>query len=622
MNGKLFCHLLVFTAAIAVWILGCSGKKDPTGGRRYLPLESVSVTGELQDRIALSARRMSGDQPFTMDLIVEDVARRDDYRRRFEEWEGDISGRWLWSMSLISRLTGVPPDKMGDVVNAVLDCANENGTFGVDRESEGWEEWGQQMWGHNRLLLGLTEYCRLTGDENALKAAEKLADYLADSVDRWDSRMIGHKWWNNYTSSIESLTDFYQLVPKKAYLEASRKIAGLLPEFGNYHSHSFLSGLIGQVNLYLLTGEAGHLERVERLYWEELKPAVLPGADIPEWYPVSPRNEGCSVADWIRINLRLWLATGRAVYLEAAESTVLNSLSYCQTPNGFFSHNRLAPWGYPGMAAEVWWCCTQHGAGCLVEWAAAIFAVDDESVRINFQVPSSAVVRLKGAQVELRQQTSYPGAGQTRIELKVDQETEFKLRIRIPSWVDSVGVIVGGIAETGDVQNGYLDLWRSWSGETTIDIEFPVPLRIVRADGRDWGETVEMQIGNIAGSEGEKILSVGSAGMMYGPIWLGTSEALATFERLVVELDASGRPMLEPATEHPSPYAWSVTGFAAEINDLRGGRNRRLELKPLSSWTAEWAFREEMVNFVVDGEKARRRQSTRFIFPLAIVRAD
>jgi hypothetical protein len=603
-------------------IYGCSRAPDPAGGRAFMPLESVTVTGELQDRISLSARRMSGNQPFWVELIVEDVVRDTGFQRRFEEWEGDISGRWLWAMSLIGRLNGSVPAKMDDIVFTVLDCQNENGSFGIDREAEGWEEWGQQLWGHNRLLLGLTEYCRLTADGNVLNAAEKLADYLAASVARWDSRMVGHKWWNNYTSCLESLTAFQRLVPKKAYLDASLRIVALLPEFGNYHSHSFLSGLIGQVDLYLLTGDPSLLTRVERLYWQKLKPALLPGADIPEWYPVSARNEGCSVSDWVRLNFHLWLATGRAAYLEAAESTILNSLSYCQTPNGFFSHSPLTPWGFTDRTTESWWCCTQHGAGCLAEWASAIYAYDNSSLWINFPVPSSAVIPMDGATVNLSQQTSYPGDGRVGIELKIDKPAEFTLRVRVPSWADSVDVTIAGARRRVRVDDGYLDISRSWSGTTTIEIDLPLNLRLVRADGRDLGETIETQSGGIFASKDNKSRDIGWAGIMYGPVWLAAVDNLAPSERLILKLSEARRPVLERASEHPAPYSWSVPGFVAEIASPNTKKSRRMELKPIPSWTGEWPYREEMVNFYVNGEKARRRNSVRFLFPVAVTRAE
>ena len=65
---------------------------------------NVQLDGDLARRIALTERRLQS-HPFDLDFIVQDVARTEGKRRRFEEYEGDVSGRLLGAWSYISRLT-------------------------------------------------------------------------------------------------------------------------------------------------------------------------------------------------------------------------------------------------------------------------------------------------------------------------------------------------------------------------------------------------------------------------------------------------------------------------------------------------------------------------------------
>ena len=53
------------------------------------------------------------------------------------------------------------------------------------------------------------------------------------------------------------------------------------------------------------------------------------------------RDEGCAIADWLRLNLALGRVTGKARYWAMAERTLHNHFLQNQTPKGGFGHRDM-----------------------------------------------------------------------------------------------------------------------------------------------------------------------------------------------------------------------------------------------------------------------------------------
>ncbi len=212
--------------------------------------QNVIISGDFANRIHLTERRLQND-PFSIDLIVEDVARIPEKKRRFEDYEGDVSGRYLSAWSYLSRLLNQRPAKLDSVAEAILKYQTPEGYFGLQQMHDGWDEWGRQNFGHGRLLLGLLQYYKLSHDERFLQAAEKLGDYFCKTVPKWttlypdnpyrfpDLRKLNwkdgtsvrrHFIRTHQTSILESLMMLYQVTHREKYLATAKSIVLLFPE--------------------------------------------------------------------------------------------------------------------------------------------------------------------------------------------------------------------------------------------------------------------------------------------------------------------------------------------------------------------------------------------------------
>jgi hypothetical protein len=99
-------------------------------------------------------------------------------------------------------------------------------------------------------------------------------------------------------------------------------------------------------------------------------------------------------------------------------------------------------------------------------------------VVLNYYGPLKADVTLpSGTQVILTEDTKYPKEGKIRLEVGVEKQTEFILKLRIPSWSKQTRVVVNGHLIDSVTPGTYLELRRKWKPKDQIEIELDMSLR-------------------------------------------------------------------------------------------------------------------------------------------------
>jgi len=162
----------------------------------------------------------------------------------------------------------------------------------------------------------------------------------------------------------------------------------------------------------------------------------MPDGNIPEMFPASSRNEGCSIADWIMLNLNQGLIHGDDSAYDKAERILWNAMFFNQLITGGFGHRRIAANGY-GIEDffESWWCCTQNAGMGMSEYARHSVTFRNDTIHVNFLTPGVFEVPLPGnkwAQVKIV--SEYPSKAKATIEAENVPEG-ITVQIRIPSWV-------------------------------------------------------------------------------------------------------------------------------------------------------------------------------------------
>lgn len=170
------------------------------------------------------------------------------------------------------------------------------------------------------------------------------------------------------------------------------------------HTHGAMTTLRAYQRMAHVTGDMSWNEKPElfrRRIAEKHYESVA--GDIPEGFPMSPRNESCSTADWMQLNL--WaglLLSGEAAdsAYAKAEHIFWNALAYNQIVTGGFGHRQFLRRGYGTMEfQEAWWCCTENALLAMSEYARHCVTADDEEIRVNMLVPG--VYDVDGASVQI-----------------------------------------------------------------------------------------------------------------------------------------------------------------------------------------------------------------------------
>lgn len=456
---------------------------------------------------------------FSDDFILADVKLDPAYPRRFDEFSGDISGRFLGALALMSR--GAEDDaQLHRLVAELLRYQRKDGRFGYEALSFAASDVGPDqmalLWGNGRLLVGLLEYLQRFPDHTeVVAAATRLGDFLLqvfnDCATPEVMERVRGKAANGFicfTQLNEGLELLCRATGDRKYREAARKMESLLEPRGVQHTHGYLTTLRGHMMIYESTKEPELLAAVEARFQDLVDSGFLMiNGGLLEYFKADyNRDEGCSEADFLRLCLQLYKATGKEMYAARAESCLYNIFYANQFETGDFGHRCYDGRGYmphPG-AGRAWWCCTMHGLR-------AIRDVLDMAVTPKQNVPGDD--GLPGIQVNLLKEgrwnvngmairveriaasTGNPGPA-FRITVEQAPETPFWLSVRVPNWAETMTktVIVNGqevSRSDAEITEGKQDERlvkeyartvghnRIWKGDDVMEVRLGCVLRFV-----------------------------------------------------------------------------------------------------------------------------------------------
>jgi hypothetical protein len=333
-----------------------------------------------------------------------------DRKRIFTEYSGDISGRMLGVMAFY-------PDRLFDpdlFLSQVAALQKPDGHFGPDQELPTINSIRDTplVWGNGRLLIGLVEVYEQTRRPLALEIARKLGDYFVatDSVYRKPENLpLGGKlsegFQTCYFSCIEGIVGLARVTGDPRYLQQAVRISDMafsVNTLDDLHSHGRLSALRGVVDLYALTRDRRWLDAVEnewRLFQDRyiLASGGVREALSPKWH----NDEGCSQADWLRLNVGLWRVTSNGRYLDAAERILKNHFYFNQFGDGGSGNRRFhlvksEPAGFQMSGFSCYWCCDQHWGRAMIDVQRYAVTPTPDGIRVNLfvnvEIPGRAKV--------------------------------------------------------------------------------------------------------------------------------------------------------------------------------------------------------------------------------------
>lgn len=452
-----------------------------------LPTPGSSEIGHgwLQDRFTLTLNRvLRGDSPaYTEDFVLADV--KPTAERRFTEFSGDVSGRYIGALATAARVYGTDVSQLDGLVTKVIALQKPEGYFGAAFHADNMTDADMALlWGNGRLLVGLLEYWQLRKSPAALAASVRLGDFLV----RIGPKMLSPEMRAEFsaqhfaasyicwTQQTEGLALLYGATKDEKYRKLTEQIAAVIERRPGDHVHGYLTSLRGVMVLHGLTGDGALLKQCETA-WEAIAASqdLLITGGVPEgWSPNNHRTEGCGEADWVRLNLALWKATGEARYRAMAEKAIFNELAFNQYASGDFGHHVYTDTGLPAAGAvRAWWCCTLHGLRCFPDIQESVWRAKDGG--LFYDLPLSGSIESEG--LSALAESKLHEDGTVRIRIVRASKEQAVLALRKPEWAEGVEAHAKGAGEFMPLEEGYSGIRRVWAPGDVVDVKYRFGLK-------------------------------------------------------------------------------------------------------------------------------------------------
>lgn len=442
-------------------------------------------TDEFTYRMNMAYKRLTTNTyrpSFTKKFILADVNLEPDNPRRFYNFSGDLSGRYIEVMSLMHQSDNVPFLK--DLVKSLIKYQKPDGRFGdsslVFSEDQIDKQHMALLWGNGRLLLGLLTYYNQYHDQEVLSSAIKSGDFFIKIYDACARPVVVKRLEGFGATGIICLTQYVEglvLLSKQTgdskYALKAAELYKLLPERGKQHSHGYLATLRGILMLYHYSNDATQLQFVKNAYDDLINSDDYTIFDsVREYFgrDVVERDEGCSTADFVRLSFGLYAATNDIKYLEKGELALYNALFFNQYYTGDFGHHIITNNGSdPHYLHAAWWCCTMHGLRAMYEVKKdyIISEHDLKNYKIDLYIDNDYAD--KGLSLSMRR------VGDTKYILYYDikvQHINKPLLLRMPNWALNAVCYLNSKKIMPVITNGYISLNRVIKANDKIRVGF------------------------------------------------------------------------------------------------------------------------------------------------------
>jgi DUF1680 family protein len=433
-------------------------------------------------------------------------------RRDMVPWAGEFAGKYLISAVQALRLTKDPKlaEHLGEFVAELIAAQDVDGYMGpfpdgVRMVGPGlWDLWGQY-----HVMLGLLYWYEETGDENALAACWRCAEYFCQFFLDGGRRVLEAGSEEKNLSCLHIFALLYH--DNQRYAQMAHEILRdwETPEGGGQFRAALagvpffqtpkprwerLHAIQGLAEIYMRTGDENCRRAFEQIWWSILESdrhnnGAFSSAEKATGNPYDPRAiETCCTIAWMTMTQDYLRLTGNSRAADELELSTFNAVLGAQNATGrWWTYNTPMDGERKASAHDIVFqaragspelnCCSVNGPrglGILSEWAVMQAG---NSLVLNYYGRCEFRLAVNGQSIKLRQDTDYPKGGRIRLTVTPKQESHFQLRLRIPGWSRKtrVSTIEGEVlAEPGT----YLFIDRVWKPGDVMEMDLDLSTRL------------------------------------------------------------------------------------------------------------------------------------------------
>ena len=461
--------------------------------------------------------------------------------RPYGGWEdsllgGHCVGHYLTALAQAVKVTGDKElkEKSQTLIAGLEECQKKLGTgflFGAkveDKEDvekqfdilegkkkgETWVPW----YNMHKVLAGLVDTYKYTGNETALLVAEKLGDWIYERVSKWDLKTNQKVLETEYGGMNDCLYELYSYSHNKHHLEAAQKfdekalflmaVKGEKNCLDGKHANTQIPKFIGAIKRYNVLKQLGEAKQEDEAYLVDAEKFfemvvkrhsfVTGGISVMEYFRkdyhldeirTQTNCESCCAHNMLKLAKELFKATRKKEYADYYETTLRNAImGAVKTESGAASYFTPMATGYYKTFGEeepeknMFWCCTGSGMENFTKLGDSIYFRANDTLLVNQYVASKVTWEEKN--LVLTQKSDVTKSEEISFVLNALHDKEISdvaIALRIPDWMHGEATIYVNGAEkmTAAGNSEYVLLERDWEDGDVIMAKYPMSVESV-----------------------------------------------------------------------------------------------------------------------------------------------
>ena len=461
--------------------------------------------------------------------------------RPYGGWEdsllgGHCVGHYLTALAQAVKVTGDKElkEKSQTLIAGLEECQKKLGTgflFGAkveDKEDvekqfdilegkkkgETWVPW----YNMHKVLAGLVDTYKYTGNETALLVAEKLGDWIYERVSKWDLKTNQKVLETEYGGMNDCLYELYSYSHNKHHLEAAQKFdekalflmaaKGEKNCLDGKHANTQIPKFIGAIKRYNVLKQLGEAKQEDEAYLVDAEKFfemvvkrhsfVTGGISVMEHFRkdyhldeirTQTNCESCCAHNMLKLAKELFKATRKKEYADYYETTLRNAImGAVKTESGAASYFTPMATGYYKTFGEedpeknMFWCCTGSGMENFTKLGDSIYFRANDTLLVNQYVASKVTWEEKN--LVLTQKSDVTKSEEISFVLNALHDKEISdvaIALRIPDWMHGEATIYVNGAEkmTAAGNSEYVLLERNWEYGDVIMAKYPMSVESV-----------------------------------------------------------------------------------------------------------------------------------------------
>jgi DUF1680 family protein len=441
---------------------------------------------------------------------------------------GHSFGQYLSGLARAYAVTGHKPtqEKVHRLVRGFAQTIDDEGKFYVDYRLPAYT--------YDKTSSGLIDAHEFASDPDAMsihwRATKSALPHLPEkALSRAEQRARPHReisytWDETYTlpenfllayqrSGDARYRDLAVRFIEKEYFDPLAENQNVLP---GEHAYSHVNALSSAMLAYLVLGDEKLLRAATNGFRMVQEQSYVTGGWGPDEAFVVPGTGGldsslntthasfetpCGVYGHFKITRYLLRVTKDPRYGDSMERILLNTIAGATpiladgTSFYYADYNQTAKKGHH---RDKWPCCSGTFPQLAADYGISSYYQSQDGIYVNLFMPSRLTWLQNGTKCTLTQNTQYPSANTSQLELSLARPESFTVYVRIPAWIGpGTTISVNGRKESGVTPGSFLALQRTWKDGDRVELEFEMPLRLEAVDDQN-PNTVALMRGPVA----------------------------------------------------------------------------------------------------------------------------